>query len=305
MTSSALINSTTVRLYPAGLTMLRGYFRVLSRVSPGLAGRQAERVFTVPPRYHGAPLEGIDAREERVRSGRHSLAVWQVGALSAPKVLLVHGWGGRGEQLSSFLGPLVEAGYGVVWFDQPGHGASGRGPSSLADFVRAVQTLERTHGPFAAAIGHSLGAAALALALRAGLALPRVAFVGPPASITEYAHRFARLMGITPAIREAMQARLERRFGMRFAYIDSIDDLRRLDLPALFVHDKGDRQIPFDDTRRLVARMPKARLVTTYGLGHHRILREPSVVATVVRFVRGETDLPVELPALPRPSPIY
>lgn len=299
------LNSTIVRAIDPGVLMLRGYFRVVSRLLPELAGRQAERAFIAPPPYRGAPLLAVDAREERVKSGRHSLAVWQAGPATAPKVLLVHGWGGRGEQLSSFIAPLIAEGHAVVWFDQPGHGASSRGASSLADFARAVQTLGRTHGPFTAAVGHSLGAAALGLALRGGLAISRVAFVGAPASITEYSHRFARLLGISPAIREAMQLRLEQRFGLRFAEIDRIDELRRVDLPALFVHDVGDRQVPFDDARRLAARMPDARLVRTHGLGHQRILREPSVVATVVRFIGGENDLPRELPELPRPAPIY
>jgi hypothetical protein len=47
-------------------------------------------------------------------------------------------------------------------------------------------------------------------------------------------------------------------------------------------------------------------MIRTYGLGHYRILREPAVVAAVVDFIRGRTEsLPAELPALPRPAPIY
>lgn len=301
-------NSTIVRaayLFP-GAAFVRGYFGLLSRVLPDLARRQAERLFTAPPRYVARGGNAVDAREERVRSGRHSLAVWKAGPRDGPRVLLVHGWGGRGEQLSSFVPPLVAAGYGVVWFDHAGHGASGRGPSSLPDFARAVQALAATHGPFTAAIGHSLGAAAVAIALRGGACFDRVVFVSSPASITEHSHRFARMLGITPAIREAMRLRLERRFGMPFAEIDRIDELSRLELPALFIHDKGDRIVPYDDAQRLSARMPGSRLLATYGLGHHRILRDVPVVNAAVRFVSGEdADLPAELPVLPRPAPLY
>lgn len=308
MTASiATKNSTTVRSIVSGHALTRGYFQVMSRLLPDLARRQAERIFSAPPPYRARSAdESVDAREERVRSGRHSLAVWQAGPSDGPRVLLVHGWGGRGEQLSTFVDPLVAAGHGVVWFDHAGHGDSGRGPSSLPDFARAVTTLAATHGPFTAAIGHSLGAAAVAVALRRGLRLDRVVFVSAPASITEHARRFARMLGITPAIREAMRVRLERRFGMRFADIDRIDDLSRLVLPALFIHDKGDREVPFDDAARLAARMPGAQLLATHGFGHRRILREPSIVSAAVRFVRGDAaDLPAELPVLPRPAPMY
>jgi pimeloyl-ACP methyl ester carboxylesterase len=302
---SMRINSTIVRSESSG-ALVRTYFAVVSRLLPGVARRQAEHFFTAPPPYAGRASEPLDAREERVLSGRRSLAVWHAGPSGAPAVLLVHGWGGRGIQMGSFVAPLLTIGYRVVWFDQPGHGASSRGASSLPDFARAVQTIAATHGPFAAAVGHSLGAAALGIAMRGGLRLGRVAFVSPPASITEHAHRFARTLGITPSIREAMRSVIERRYGMRFADIDSIDELARLRLPALFVHDADDAEVPFDNALRLSGRMPDARLIKTYGLGHNRILRDRAVIGAVVDFIRGDTEgLPAELPVLPRPAPLY
>jgi pimeloyl-ACP methyl ester carboxylesterase len=260
----------------------------------------------LPPRYAGRGSHPVDARRESVVAGKHSIAVWQAGAPAAPTVLLVHGWGGRGVQMGSFVAPLLAAGYRVVWFDQPGHGESGRGPVALPDFVRALQALATTHGPFAAAIGHSLGAAALGVAMRSGVPLGRAVLVSPPSSINEHAHRFARLLGITPSIREAMRRRIEHRYGVRFDEIDRIDELERLQIPALFVHDTGDKEVPFAHTLRLSERMPGARLIRTYGLGHHRLLRDHAVVRAVVDFVNGDVDrLPAELPLLPRPAPIY
>ena len=193
-----------------------------------------------------------------------------------------------------------------MWFDQPGHGESGRGPVALPDFVRALHALASAHGPFVAAIGHSLGAAALGVAMRGGLPLGRVVFVSPPSSISEHARNFARLLGITPSIRDAMRRRIEHRYGMRFDEIDRIDELERLRIPALFVHDTGDREVPIDNTLRLSERIPGARLIKTYGLGHYRVLRDPAVVRSIVDFVKGDVDhLPAQLPRLPRPAPIY
>lgn len=304
LTSS--VNSTIDRSKGSAWTLVRAYFQIVSRLLPEVARRQAERLFTAPPRYAGRKPVAAGASPEWLVSGRHSIAVWQAGPASAPAVLLVHGWGGRGAQMRSFVAPLVANGYRVVWFDQPGHGESGRGPVALPDFVRALNTVSAAYGPFAAAIGHSLGGAALGVALRGGLELRRVVFVSPPSSISEHARRFARMLGITPAIREAMRRRLERRYGMPFAEIDRIDELSRLRLPALFVHDDEDADVPFVNSVRLAARMPDARLIRTYGLGHHRILRDSAVLAAVTAFVRGDVaDLPAELPMLPRPAPLY
>ena len=304
--SVTTINSTIVRSRISLWTVIRAYFAIVSRLLPDLARRQAERLFTAPPRYAGRRWQSFDARRDTVVSGQHSLAVWQAGPLAGPAVLLVHGWGGRGIQMGNFVAPLVASGRRVVWFDQPGHGESGHGPVALPNFVRSVQTLTATHGPFEAAIGHSLGAAALGLAMRGGLQLARAVFVSPPASLSEHTHKFARMLGITPSIRDAMRQRLERRYNVRFAEIDRIDEMARLDLPALFVHDTGDTEVPFDNALRLFARMPNARLIKTYGLGHHRIVRDRAVVTAIVDFIRGNVaELPAELPALPRPAPIY
>jgi pimeloyl-ACP methyl ester carboxylesterase len=142
--------------------------------------------------------------------------------------------------------------------------------------------------------------------LRRGLRFGRIVFVSPPASINEHAHKFARLLGITPRIRDAMRRRLEQRYGVRFAEIDRIDELEGLRLPALFVHDSADTEVPFEHSLRLCGRMPGARLVRTHGLGHHRILRDRAVVAAVVDFIGGNDEhIPAELPILPRPAPIY
>jgi pimeloyl-ACP methyl ester carboxylesterase len=299
--------STIVRFAPFSLRgLLRAYFTIASRLLPEIARRHAERLFTLPPRYAGRQSQPVSALRETVTVGRHAVAVWHAGPAAAPAVLLVHGWGGRGAQMGAFVAPLLAAGYRVTWFDQPGHGESGRGPVGLPDFVRAVEAVVDANGPFAAAIGHSLGAAAIGVALRHGVRLGRVAFVSAPSSIGEHARNFARLLGITPRVREAMRRRVERRFGMRFADIDRIEELAQLRVPALFVHDSDDAEVPVGHALRLSAVMHGARLIRTYGLGHYRILREPAVIAAVVDFVEGRTvSLPAELPALPRPAPLY
>jgi pimeloyl-ACP methyl ester carboxylesterase len=271
-----------------------------------MARRQAERWFTRPPRYAGRRTHPVAARRETVVAGQHRIAVWMAGPATAPAVLLAHGWGGSSVQMGSFVAPLLARGFRVLWFDQPGHGESGDGPVGLPDFVRATQALAATHGPFATAIGHSLGAAALGLALRQGLALDRVVFVASPASLSEHAHNFARLLGITPRIREAMRNRLERRYDVRFADIDRLEDLAGLRLPALFVHDSADAEVPYEHALRLSAHLPGARVIRTHGLGHYRILRDAAIIEAIADFTCGrDARLPTELPALPTPAPLY
>src|SRR5438093_712889 len=95
---TASLNSTIVRsktsLWAALWAVVRAYFAIASRLLPDLARRQAERLFTLPPRYMSRRAQTVDARRETVTAGQYSLAVWQVGPAAAPAVLLAHGWGG-------------------------------------------------------------------------------------------------------------------------------------------------------------------------------------------------------------------
>lgn len=308
MKSAALSSSisTIVRPSSALLALTRAYFGVTSRVLPGVARRHAERVFTRPPRYAGRAEVATPSRRETVVMGRHRLAVWQAGSPGAPAVLLAHGWGGRGVQMRHFIAPLLAHGFRVVWFDQPGHGESGRGFVGLPDLRDALHAIATTHGPFAAIVGHSLGAAATALALRSGLAAQRVVLIAPPSSMREHTRHFARLLGLTPRIREAMRTRLEKRYQVSFDELDRIEDLARINTPMLFIHDQDDPMVPITHSLRLSAGLPEAHLIRTHGLGHHRILRNEAVVAAAVRFIGGDASaLPDTLPALPTPAPLY
>ncbi|MBI2308972.1 MAG: alpha/beta fold hydrolase [Rhodocyclales bacterium] len=300
-------NSTIVRsVSAASLAATRSYFALLSRLRPELARRQAERLFTTPPRHPTDYPVPAAARRETVLTAAGHVALWQAGPAGAPAVLLVHGWGGVGAQLGSFVAPLLARGFRVVWFDHPGHGESGRRRVALPDLVRAISAIESACGPFQAAIGHSLGAAAMCLALRDGLALERIVLLGTPASISGYMHSFARQLGITAAVRERLRQRIELRYGKRFDEIDRIEDLGRLALPALLVHDSADRHVPYAHSERIAACLAGSQLIRTHGLGHFRLLRDPAVVRAAVAFVAGDgSALPAELPALPLPAALY
>ena len=55
--------------------------------------------------------------------------------------------------------------------------------------------------------------------------------------------------------------------------------------PLLIVHDRNDRRLAWAESVALVDRWPDARLVTTEGLGHSRLLGDPAVHAEIVHFV--------------------
>src|SRR6187549_777811 len=176
---------------------------------PELANAWAERMFLTPPRGKNAAasaLDLIDAENTWLEhKGRH-IAMWTWGARSkdAPAVLLAHGWGGQAAQMRGFAFPLLQAGYRVIAYDQPAHGVSEGKLTGLPDFADVFTELAWHHGGVRAVIGHSLGAAAAALAHARGLPLESVVLFSPPADIVGYSRRFARWHWIPEGIRRSM-----------------------------------------------------------------------------------------------------
>src|SRR5919206_28760 len=90
--------------------------------------------------------------------------------------------------------PLLDAGCSIVAFDAPAHGTSGGRLASVPLFAEAVAAVARASGA-RAAIGHSMGAAALALAVSRGLALDAAVLVAPPRAPDLFFERFCAALG--------------------------------------------------------------------------------------------------------------
>jgi len=263
----------------------RAALSVGSRLAPTVAARIAETLFFTPPRARpstaGLPAGALG---RRIAGPAGEVAAWSWG--SGPAVYLLHGWGGRAEQLAALVPPLVERGFQVVAFDAPGHGDSAGRRSSAPEFARSLAEVVAHFGPAHAVIAHSLGAAATVFAMREGLAVGRLVFIGPPADPLTWVDRFARSLGLTPAALAEMRRQSERRLRARWSDLPLLP-VRGLPEPPplLVVHDRDDREVPWQDGAAIAAAWPGARRVDTVGLGHQRILRDPAVVQAVAEFV--------------------
>jgi hypothetical protein len=79
---------------------------------------------------------------------------------------------------------------------------------------------------------------------------------------------------------------MERSFGPGIWHDLSASTIARgLRLPALILHDIEDAEVPHAEGLSLAHAWPGARLVTTAGLGHRRILRDEAVVGQAVEFI--------------------
>jgi pimeloyl-ACP methyl ester carboxylesterase len=270
---------------------LRGMFRVLARLSPGLAAEAAARLFLrVPrvPRPRGEAAAFLASGEAfSVPLEGASLAAWSWG--SGPCVVLVHGWGGRASQMRAFVPPLVAAGYRVVAFDAPAHGASPGRSTSLPAFARALDAVVRATQA-RAAIAHSMGGAATLLALGRGLPLSRAVVLAAPSDAEKIWEGYADALGLGPVVSGEARRILEGRVGTGFRSIGAAGVGPRVEAGVLVIHDLEDREIPWESGDEIAHAVAGARLETTRGLGHRRILRDPAVLAHAVAFLEEDVS---------------
>jgi pimeloyl-ACP methyl ester carboxylesterase len=270
-----------------------------------VAARLAARWFLTPPHRPRpaaelALLEAARARPVRLPDGTR-IETWRWGR--GPVALLVHGWGGRGGQLSALVEPLVARGFAVVAFDAPGHGTSPARPVTVPEMAAALRAVAADHGPISALIAHSAGAVVATRAFEEGLAASVAVFVAPAASLHAATARFTAAVGLAPAASAALRARLEQRAGLPWSAFDvpALAPARRV--PLLVVHDRADREVPCADAHAIAAAWPGARLVLTEGLGHWRLLRDPEVIAAALDFVAATVPGRPAGPAWPANQP--
>ena len=272
--------STNVRK----VRFIGGLLRGLELASPELATQAAWKLWTTPQRFRPPEREAkLLARAEQlqVTFAGGALQAWAWG--QGPVVLLMHGWEGRGAQLGSFVRPLVEAGRRVVAFDGPAHGRSPGNVAHVPAFADAIGAVARSQGHLEAIVAHSMGAAAAGWML-APLRVPKAVLIAPP-DPREVLIRFQELLGFRDGTRERLLERSARTFGRSLAEFGPELLLGDASTELMLIHDQGDRFVPLSDGQRWLQARPEARWVQTEGLGHHRILRDPQVVARTVAFL--------------------
>ncbi len=276
---------------PLSRRLLIPSVRLLGAVSPALASRAAERLFFTPARRRPPARERAVLRtgaREWIEFRSKRIAIWRWG--HGPTILLAHGWSGRGGQLTAFVEPFVSAGFSVLTWDAPGHGRSQGKRSDLLEFAALIDVLARREGRVRAIVGHSLGGAATVIACTGGAPAERVVLIGAAADPTDFFRWFLDIVGFDDVRRAATMARIERKFAFRWAEANigrAVSSLGHI--PALVVHDRDDAEVPFADAEEILRSWPGSRLHATSGLGHRRILREPSVIKSLGRFLTEGT----------------
>jgi pimeloyl-ACP methyl ester carboxylesterase len=275
------------------LGAVRAGFALGSRLAPARTVEHALRIFVTP--FSSSRSRAQDARPDadmqrgELDVGGTRIATYTWGDPSRePYALLVHGWSSFGLRYLPWVAPLRAMGYALVAFDQPGHGNSGGRYCTLPDFVQTVRAVGGHHGNAALVIAHSLGGAAAALAQDDAWHADKLILIAPAADPVAATERFTHFVHMGEHLCVRLHDSLQAMTGINIHDLQVHRHLPSLGQPALIVHDMDDHDVPWAEGERYARHWRGARLLSTQGLGHRRVLDAPEVVEASLAFLRGE-----------------
>jgi pimeloyl-ACP methyl ester carboxylesterase len=276
------------------LTTVRTGFVLGGRLAPERTVNRAARLFATPyasSRSRAQAVQGdADMQRGELHANGETIATYVWGDPSTqPYALLAHGWSSFGLRFLPWVAQLRAQGFAVVTFDQPGHGHSSGKLCTLPEFIATIRAIGARYGNAALAVGHSLGGAAVTFAQDESWHADRLILVAPAADMKAAASRFFRFVRLGEHLRQPFYDWLLRRTGVSVEQLQVHRRLPALGQPALIVHDLDDADVPWGEGERYAQFWPGARLFTTQGLGHRRVLDAPEVIDAALSFVRGES----------------
>ena len=270
------------------------YFaKTLELISIRLASFFGIRLFITPvnfpiPKREQYMLKSAQKKRLHIPEIKKEIEILSYG-YSKKKVLLVHGWSGRSTQLFAFADKLLENGFMVISFDGPAHGKSTGRTTMMTEFLKTVEKINTTFGPFEAAIGHSFGATSLYNAAATFLGIKTFIAIGSGDRISDIISNFAKNLYLNEKSAKKIQLGLEKKWMIHIDDFSSSSVAKKIKIPVLVVHDIIDGDVPVSCAYRIRQNLEKGSLLITNGLGHTKILRNNEIVHKSIKFIIQHT----------------
>lgn len=280
------IPSITVPKIPASIIATG---KILQFIAPPLAILYAIKLFRTPIRFKTPARENMmaDSAQKKlvlIPELNKEVMVYSYG-YSKRKVLLIHGWSGRGTQLFKIADKLLENGFMTISFDAPAHGKSTGKTTMMNEFVKTAQFLEKEFGPFEIAIGHSLGGMTVLNSVKLGLNVKKAIVIGSGDVITDIIKEFVAKIQLKPKLVNKIKQHFYRKFGEDIDNYSAYIAAKSVKIPILVIHDTEDAEVPVSCAHHIRQNLEQGEILITNGLGHSRILKDSKVINRIVEFI--------------------
>lgn len=268
--------------------------KLFAFISTKLVTRFAARLFVTPIK-HKTPKRELDMESNC------SKQILDVGAIdrkimtyhfgdSDQKILLVHGWSGRGTQLFKIAEEVLKNGYSTISFDAPAHGKSPGTTTIMTDFIESILAIDKQFGPFEAIIGHSLGGMSTLNAIKRGLKVKNATVIGSGDVVQDVINDFILKLKINPKISDHLKRYFEKKYNTTMDNFSAYKAAAEITIPILVIHDHNDTEVPVTAGINIHKHCQKGTLFLTHNLGHRKILGDKEVLDTIVSFLKKDSS---------------
>ncbi|MEH0157068.1 alpha/beta hydrolase [Limibacter armeniacum] len=281
---------TQKKKVPAAFRVIRWLFPKLELVAPFLAKRWFTKLFFTAfkfPIYERENnfLQSAKSSSMMYKGRKIKLYEWGEGE----PILFVHGWMGRAGQFRRFTEYYNKQGYKCVSFDAPAHGYSEGKSSHLLEFSDLVQEMNKKYNGFRMIIGHSLGGVATLHAVTKGVKVDKMVMISSPTIASYILSEFRAGLNASEKSQEHLLKFARTNLGEDFYDLEAIRLVKKLkDTELLLIHDHDDEQVSIKNPNAMLQVYPEAKLVTTTGLGHNKILKDEHVISHTFQHFSSE-----------------
>jgi pimeloyl-ACP methyl ester carboxylesterase len=265
--------------------------KILETISPKLVTLFAARLFTTPIKYKIPKREWhMEQQSQKTRlyipKIKRKIQVYHYGE-SDKKILLVHGWSGRGTQLVKIADELVKIGYQTISFDAPAHGKSEGKTTIMTEFIASIHEIEKEFGPFEFAIGHSLGGMSILNAIKQNFKIKKAVIIGSGDIIQDILDDFVSKLKLNPKIAGMLKQHFEKKFGESMENYSAHIAAQEVKIPVLIIHDQNDHDVGIKAAYNINKHLEKSELMITEHLGHRKILGNETVINRIKEFLKA------------------
>jgi pimeloyl-ACP methyl ester carboxylesterase len=278
--------SITVPKIPASIIATG---KILQYLAPPLAVLYAIKLFRTPIRFKTPARENMmaDSAQKKlvmIPDLNKEVMVYSYG-YSKRKILLIHGWSGRGTQLFKIADKLLENGFMTISFDAPAHGKSTGKTTMMNEFVKTALFLEKEFGPFEITIGHSLGGMTVLNSVKLGLNVKKAIVIGSGDVITDIIKEFVAKIQLKPKLVNKIKQHFYRKFGEDIDNYSAYIAAKSVKIPTFVIHDTEDVEVPVSCAHHIRQNLEQGEILITNGLGHSRILKDSKVIGRIIEFI--------------------
>ncbi|UUW07399.1 alpha/beta hydrolase [Flavobacterium plurextorum] len=265
--------------------------KICALISSKLVTSYAAKLFTTPIK-HKVPKREFEMDKKSIQNLIYvpeinkSVVTYEYGK-SERKILLVHGWSGRGTQLFKIADELLDNGYSVVSFDAPAHGKSKGNTTIMSEFIASILEIEKQYGPFEYAIGHSLGGMSVLNAIKDGLKVKKAIVIGSGDIVQDILDDFVAKLGLKQVISERLREFFENKYQVKMDNFSAYRAAKKVKIPVLVIHDNDDPEVPVKAGIHIHQNLENGELFLTDGLGHRKILGNQDVIKKTLEFIKN------------------